>query len=59
MSYSIYGKRIIIVDDGDDSLFNCKKCCFNDNQYCGKPDYPLCLDEYGETNRHFEEVKVK
>ena len=59
MAISIYGKRVIIVDDGDDSYSSCKKCCFDDNQHCGKPDFPLCLDEYGEVGRHFEEVKVK
>lgn len=59
MSISIHGKRVKIIDDGGDCADYCSKCCFNDNQHCGKPDYPLCLDEYGETNRHFEEVKVK
>ena len=59
MSINIYGKRVNIIYDGEDTVDYCNKCCFNDNQHCNRPDHPLCLDKDGEANYHFEEVKVK
>ena len=63
MAISLFGKRVVIIEDGDDNdtMSDCKNCCFNNN-FCDGiihtkgPNVLICEDEYGECHRHFQEV---
>lgn len=63
MAISLFGKRVVIIEDGDynNTTSDCKNCCFHDN-FCDNtphtkgPNILLCEDEYGEYHRHFQEV---
>ena len=57
MAFSIFGKRVVIIEDDDDSQTACKKCALQSECF----DYSkatagniICKDEYGESNRYFE-----
>lgn len=62
MAISLFGKRVVIIEDGDDnnSISDCKNCCFYKNFCDNEPGEGshtlLCEDEYGEYHRHFQEV---
>lgn len=53
----IFGKRLKVVQDMDDSAYFCNECslkyvCFNVIGNTGI----ICKDTEGKMNRHFEEV---
>ena len=52
----IFGKRLKIVQDADDSCYFCEKCAIRVFCLDMMPHIFICKDARGSVNRHFELV---
>ncbi len=59
MNLELFGKRLLIVDDGDAHASNCTSCALYD--YCTKATGvpAICEDAKGNKTRHFVELTMK